>query len=381
MIQKIPVPKRLQQKLKRGYPWIFRTDIPHKIRDGELVNLVDSKNKVCGFGLADSGDISVRVLGRNPNSVSKILEERIQTAFTFRSRFLQSNTNCFRLINGEGDGLSGIIIDIYDSTAILRLYSKAWIKHLQIIVDILQKNPLIERVHRKFGVRNVDGLKGGVTLSGSELPEYLIVLENNIQFLVRPNEGQKTGLFLDQREHRRIIGTLSKNKVVSNLFAYNGGFSIYAALGGAKRVYSIDIAPKAIDDAREIFRLNGIDPKAHVFEVQDAFKWVSPEPMDIFICDPPSLSKGKRSDRNASQAYQDLASTCAKQILKGNLLATASCTARLSSKEWEQSITQGISKYGQWSWNWRSYEPIDHPVSMGHPEGRYLKFALLHRRQ
>lgn len=380
-MQKIVIKSSLIHKLQNGYPWVFQSDLNHNLSAGTLVSLVDQNNKICAFGLADPGDISIRILGKNPTQLRFLLQERITQAFHFRTRFLPDNTNCYRLINGEGDGLSGIIVDVYGETAILRLYSKAWEPYLDNIVTVLQSLDSITRVFRKFGVRNVDGQKGGITLWGTPLPKTIIVEEHGIQFLVRPKKGQKTGLFLDQRTHRKMIGELSRDKVVSNLFSYNGGFSIYAAMNGATRVYSVDIAPKAIEDAKEIFRLNGINPDKHVFEATDAFQWQAPESIDIFVCDPPSLSKGKRSDSNAQQAYQSLAQSCAKQIDKGNILATASCTARLTPKAWEQAITKGIEKCGEWSWAWRSYEPIDHPTLLHHPEARYLKFALLYRRK
>jgi 23S rRNA (cytosine1962-C5)-methyltransferase len=379
-MQRLPVSKQLIGKIRTLPPWIFRTDLNHNLQDGMLVQLIDPNNKVVAFGLADTGDISIRVLGRNPRQLEHLLEQRIQQAHQLRVRFGPANTNCFRLINGEGDGLSGLIADVYADTVVLRLYSKCWIPHLDLITNILYKLDGIERIYRKYGVRNVDGRKGGTTLVGTKLPDHLLVKEHGITFLVRPKKGQKTGLFLDQREHRRIIGSMAKDKLVSNLFAYNGGFSIYAAMGGAKRVYSVDIAAQALEDAKEIFRLNNINPDKHVFEATDAFKWEAPESMDIFICDPPSLSKGKQSDANAQKAYQDLASNCAKQVAKGSVLATSSCTARLTSKEWERTIIRGIRNHGQWSWMWRSYEPIDHPVMLEHFEARYLKFALLHRR-
>ncbi len=380
-MHKIQITNNISSKLKNGYPWVFRSDLNHSYGNGEMITLVDNNNRIVAFGLCDSGDISVRVLGKNPTQIQHLLQERITQAHHFRTRFLPDQTNCYRLINGEGDGLSGIIVDVYDDTAILRIYSKAWLPHLDAIVDTLRTLDPLQRIFQKFGVRNVDGQKGGITLWGSELPKTLIVKEHGIKFIVRPKKGQKTGLFLDQRTHRKMIGELSKDKVVSNLFSYNGGFSIYAAMNGAKRVYSVDIAPKAIEDAKDIFLLNGINPDHHVFEATDAFQWQAPESIEVFVCDPPSLSKGKRSDSNAQQAYQNLAQSCAKQIQKGNVLATASCTARLSSKAWEQSIIRGIERHGEWSWAWRSYEPIDHPILLHHTEARYLKFALLYRRK
>ena len=146
-------------------------------------------------------------------------------------------------------------------------------------------------------------------------------------------------------------------------------------MNGAKRVYSVDIAPKAIEDAKDIFTLNGINPDNHVFEATDAFQWQAPESVEVFGVTA-FIIQGK-SDSSAQQTYQ-FGSVMCKQIHR-NVLATASCTARLSST-WEQSIIRGIERHGEWSWVWRSYEPIDHPILLHH-EARYLKFALLYRRK
>jgi 23S rRNA (cytosine1962-C5)-methyltransferase len=181
---------------------------------------------------------------------------------------------------------------------------------------------------------------------------------------------------LDQRDHRAHIGRIAKGHCVANLFSYTGGFSVYAAANGAKRVYSVDIAEPAIEDAKENFRLNGLNIGNHVFESRDAFQWTAPEAISLFICDPPSLSRDQQSDQNASKAYESLAAHCAKQLRKGDLLATASCTARLSQAKWESAIAWGLKRHGRWAWLWRSAEPPDHPVSTFHPEGRYLKFSI-----
>ncbi len=383
MLPKITITNQAIHSVQQGHPWLFSSQAKHDCQIGDPILLVSSaaQNKILGFGLADKGDISVRVLGKNPQQISFLLKERITLANHFRQIMMRDKTNCYRLINGAGDGLPGIIADRYADTIVLRLYSKAWVRYLDLIVQELGKLSEISRVYRKYGVRNVDGKKGGDTLLGSPLPEYLIAIEYGLKFIIRPKEGQKTGFFLDQREHRRLIGEISEGKTVVNLFSYNGGFSVYAAKLGAKRVYSVDISASALEDAKENFRLNGLDPDKHVFDATDAFKWVCPEKVDLFICDPPSLSKGKKSDHKAKQAYRDLAKKCAKQIPKGGILATASCTARLSNKEWEKEIKEGVKTAGQWSWCWRSNEPFDHPIQLEHREARYLKFALLMRRK
>ena len=218
-------------------------------------------------------------------------------------------------------------------------------------------------------------------LCGREPKDVLIVQEYGFRFLVRPKIGQKTGLFLDQREHRWFIGRRCDQENVVNLFSYTGGFSVYAAAGGAKRVYSIDISKPALEDAKENFKLNNLDPEKHAFIATDVFQWKPTLQAGVVICDPPSLSHKKQSDTAAMQTYTKLATHSASMVPKGGLLALASCSARLNQKQWESASVQGIRKYGRWSWLWRANEPPDHPVSVHHPEGRYLKFSLLFRQR
>jgi 23S rRNA (cytosine1962-C5)-methyltransferase len=170
-----------------------------------------------------------------------------------------------------------------------------------------------------------------------------------------------------------------RDKTLINLFAYNGGFSVHAAAAGAKRVISVDIAEAALHDAKENFRINGLNPDHHGFVAADVFKWEPDAPADVVICDPPSLTHDKGADNNARRVYRDLATRSSAMVRPGGLLASASCTARLSWERWEQSLREGAGKTGRWSWLWRAAEPPDHPVALGHPEGRYLKFAILRR--
>jgi 23S rRNA (cytosine1962-C5)-methyltransferase len=175
------------------------------------------------------------------------------------------------------------------------------------------------------------------------------------------------------------MGRHCADRTLVNLFAYNGGFSVHAAANGARRVISVDIAAAALEDAAENFRLNGLNPDEHEFIATDVFKWTPEGAADVVICDPPSLTHGKESDGAARKAYKDLAERSGAMVRPGGLLASASCTARLNWDRWEQSVREGVAKTGRWSWLWRAAEPPDHPVALGHPEGKYLKFALLSR--
>jgi 23S rRNA (cytosine1962-C5)-methyltransferase len=378
-IQNIKIPDDASRAVRNGHPWVYSgPKIKNLPEPGTPIRLIDSKEKAIGFGLSDEGPIAIRVLGKNPDTIPNIIERKIKHAAELRARlFDETQTNCYRLVNGPGDNLPGLVVDRYGSVAIVRLYGKCWEPYLKHICISLHTLPGIESTFRRFGVKRVDGKKGGQLLSGKSVPDDFVVLENGFKFLVRPRVGQKTGLFLDQREHRAHIGRLSKGQVVANLFSYTGGFSVYAAAGGAKRVFSVDISDAAINDAKENFRLNGIDINNHVFEATDAFKWTASEPLSLLICDPPSLSHGQQADQTAHKAYESLATQCAKQLKRGDLLATASCTARLKQSKWEEAIEWGLKRQGRWSWLWRAAEPPDHPISTFHPEGRYLKFSIL----
>ncbi|MFT4626184.1 MAG: 23S rRNA (cytosine1962-C5)-methyltransferase [Myxococcota bacterium] len=364
----------------RGHPWVFRDGLADA-QAGEVVALRDERDKTVGWGLADDGPICVRVLGRGAppdTTFERVVAERIRRSDAVRPALLPPDTNCWRVINGAGDGLPGLVVDRYAGLAVVRIYSRAWEVHLATIVDVLSRLPWVESVIRRLGVGSVDGRKGIERLHGPDPGEAVLVQECGLVLLVRPRVGQKTGLFLDQREHRALIRRWSAGRRTANLFAYNGGFSVAAAAGGAARVHTVDIARHAIDDAREIFRLNGIDPDAHAFEVGDAFAWRPRGTLDLLVLDPPSLTHGAKSDSAARSAYRKLHRHHSPSVARDGLLATSSCTARVSLADWQSYVQSGLA--GDWSWSWTSGGPPDHPTALAHDEARYLKFAVLRRR-
>ena len=366
--------------VRRGHPWVYADGVTTRAPAGTPVQLCDDRGRPVAFGLADDGPIAARVLARHAEPVPRLLARRIAAAAAERPGVLPEHTDAYRILNGPGDALPGVVVDRYAHVAVLRLYSAAWLPYIDAITQALSDIPGIDTVLRRLGVRRVDGDDGMVLLSGPVLDGPVIVREAGLRFLARPDVGQKTGLFLDQREHRRFVASMSEGATVANLFAYTGGFSVHAAAAGARHVTTVDISEPALDDARENFRLNGIDPGSHAFEAADAFGWTPPDPVDVLICDPPNLSHGKGSDRAAAVAYRDLNRTVGAHVRQGGLLASASCTARLSRERWEQAVRDGLRNAGRWSWVWRAAEPPDHPVALDHPEGRYLKFAVLRRR-
>ncbi|GDX81632.1 rRNA (guanine-N2)-methyltransferase [Deltaproteobacteria bacterium] len=357
----------------RGHPWVYHDGVHGKAEVGEGVELLDTRGKRVAYGIFDEGTIAVRVLGRDVLPIPELLRARLKLAWSRRA-LVAGDTDTFRVCNGEGDGLGGLVVDRYGEVLVVRLYSKAWERHLGTIVDVLMPMTGARTVFRRFGVGRVDDKQGGETLRGPEPADVVVVKEHGMKLLVRVREGQKTGLFLDQREHRRLIREWASERVVVNLFSYNGGFSVAAALGGAKRVTSVDVAEAAIADARENFRLNGLDPSAHAFVATDAFTYVA-EPSDLVIVDPPSLTHAAKADTAARAAYKSLHRHVATYAT--DLVATSSCTARLTGERWEEAVREGLG--GGWASMHRSGEPVDHPVAIAHPEGRYLKFALYGR--
>lgn len=367
----------------RGHPWVYAEGLaPGQGRPapGTPVRLLDDKGRHLAFGLADQGEIAVRVLGRHPVDPVQHVEQALARALALRARVLPAGTDAFRLVNGEGDGLPGLVLDRYGPLGVLRLYGACWEPWLDRLLGPLAAIPGLIHLARRLGVRRVDGGQGLVGLHGPPPPAELVVSEAGLRFRVRPAQGQKTGLFLDQRENRRAVAALARDQRVVDVFSCSGGFAVHAAAAGARHLTVVDISPGALEDARENFRLNGLDPDRHAFVQADAFAWRPDQPADLLVCDPPNLSHGRDADRAAWKSYRELAARYGAAVAPGGILATASCTARLSFERWEQAVREGLRRAGRFAFLARAAEPPDHPVLAEHPEGRYLKFALLVRR-
>jgi 23S rRNA (cytosine1962-C5)-methyltransferase len=358
----------------RGHPWVYRDGVRGSAEVGDAVALVDHRGAFVAWGIFDRGTIAVRVLGRDPGAAGDVracLRARVHAAWRRRA-VVRQVTSAFRVVNGAGDALDGIVVDLYGAVAVVKLYASAWERWVDDLAAAVTEVSGASSVYRRLGVERVDGRSGGEIVLGPAPPEVLVVEEHGMKMLARVRDGQKTGLFLDQREHRRLVRGWSEGRTVVNLFSYSGGFSVAAALGRARRVTSVDASEGAIEDARENFRLNGIDPRGHEFVVGDAFAW-SGGGGELVVVDPPSLSRDRSSDGAARAAYKKLHRHVASYARE--LVATSSCTARLSWERWEESVRDGLG--AGWAQLHRSGEPADHPVALAHPEGRYLKFLLV----
>jgi 23S rRNA (cytosine1962-C5)-methyltransferase len=374
------VPESGAGPVRRGHPWVFR-DVTVASKAGRPVVLVDERRKNIGWGLADDGPIAIRVLGTSvPDDLrlEKVIVDRIAACDAFRRRVVGAETDAYRLVHGEGDGLGGLVIDRYADLAVVKLYGACWVPHLATIVEALRGLPWMQRAIRRLGVARVDGRDGAEVLVGDAVPDRVLVWEHGMRMIAPVRDGQKTGMFLDQREHRQLVRRWAGDGLVANLFSYHGGFSVAAALGGAKRVVSVDVAPAAMELAKENFRLNGLDPDRHGFVVADAFTWKPDHPVDTLIVDPPSLAHDRKTAPAAKAAYRKLHRHLGPLVAPRGVLVTSSCTAWVPEAEWRGTVEEGLS--GAWSWCWSSAGPPDHPVAKGHPEGAYLKFAMLRRR-
>ena len=379
------------QSPRRFHPWIFSGAIKKMHGDpleGDLVEVFSNKDEFLGLGHYSPGSIAVRIISFEPEKdITKILSGRIESAIKYRKEmgfFSKSDTNVFRLIHAEGDGLPGLIADYYNGAVVLQMHSVGMYRHLDQIVQSIQ-----------------DGLEGKLELlynkSKSTLPsqfsqslenEYVIkgehsheVLENGNRFLIDWEGGQKTGFFNDQRESRLLLGKLSKGKSVLNLFAYTGGFSVYALQGGASKVVTIDSSSKAIELALQNVEVNFGQSANHQALDSDVFDYLAEgsDPFDIIISDPPAFAKHQQVLNNALKGYRRLNEKILEKMKPGGILFTFSCSQVVSKENFRKVILAASANAGRRIRIMHQLtQPADHPVNIFHPESEYLKGLVLH---
>jgi 23S rRNA (cytosine1962-C5)-methyltransferase len=324
--------------------------------------------------------IALRVFSRETKPDAVWLRERLRDALALRGALRESGSSAFRLLYGEGDGVPGVTIDIYDSYAVVVTYADSLDRLLPDVVEALGNELALDGVvQRRRGEREDSRL---VLLSGQEPPDRLFVSERGVRFVVELRSGQKTGLFLDHRENREFVRGLARGKSVLNLFAYTGAFSVYAALGGAERVVSVDVSAGALGLARENFELNELPRAMHQTIAADVFEYLEPsreqpELFDLVISDPPSFATSRDQQFRALRAYVRLNALALSRVRYGGWFATASCTAQASPEAFRHAVAEAASRAGvRLQIVHDAGQPLDHPIMAGHPEGRYLKFIV-----
>ncbi len=389
MIKVILKPNK-EQSLQRFHPWVFSGAIK-KIEgvpfEGEVVEVYSADNRFLAIGHYQLGSITVRIINFNQEPVDYLFwKNKIDSSLELRkSLCLTENpyTNVYRLINAEGDGLPGLVIDIYNRTAVIQVHSAGMQLSLDVITKALTEvyNGKIEAVYSKSAGNSAG--KNKQTETDSWLYgqcDNFEVLEFGNKFIVDWKEGQKTGFFIDQRDNRKLLESYSKDKTVLNCFSYTGGFSVYAVKGGAKVVHSVDSSEKAIELANRNISLNCADAP-HQGYVMDVFEYLNRTDIvyDLIILDPPAFAKHKSALSNALQGYKRLNAKAIAQINKGGILFTFSCSQAVSREQFRQAVFSAatVAKRNVKILH-QLFQPPDHPVSIYHPEGEYLKGLVLY---
>ena len=378
------------QSLRRFHPWVFSGAIK-KIhgpeREGDLVDVYDNKEEFLASGHYQQGSIAVRVISFEAVETDQnFWDQKIAHAWKLREMLgMVSNprTNVFRWVNAEGDGMPGLIVDYYAGVAVIQTHSIGMHRNLESIVESMKKagGDKLHTIYNKSESTLPDkpGITGksGFLLGDLERGE---VLENGYRFNVNWVEGQKTGFFIDQRESRKLVGEYSQGRKVLNMFGYTGGFSIYGMGGGAQLVHSVDSSGKAIDLTRENAELNFPGDKRHEAKAEDAFTYFKDmkEVYDLVILDPPAFAKHQNVLSRALQGYKRLNQRAFEAIAPGGILFTFSCSQAVSRENFRKSVfvaaanaRRNVRVLHQLS------QPPDHPVSIYHLEGEYLKGLVL----
>ena len=401
------VGKQTVQMLKLGHPWVLQDRFTKQWpagNVGDLIDLFSEDDEYLGCALRDNERIVARVIGAQPVVIDVAwLEDKIRHADQIRQQYADlDGTDAYRVINGEGDGLSGLTVERYDEYLMIQLYSRSWEGYLKLLVTALKNvfNPVgiyekfrpqhtraLEKLAGKQVAKN-DGAKQGSSkrysrlLTGRAVPANYTVLENDLTFKVTLEEGLNTGLFMDQRANRRDLMQRVAGKKVLNLFAYTGAFSVAAAVAGAQRVTSVDVSTQYLDWARENFGLNRLNPKRHKFITGDCFEVLAQQvedgqKYDVILMDPPSFSTTTKNRFTTSGGTAKLVTLALDLLVSGGLLITSSNHQKVDLAEYLKELRRGALAAGcELKVIKIAGQSEDFPYPVTFPEGRYLKYVI-----
>jgi 23S rRNA (cytosine1962-C5)-methyltransferase len=372
--------------LKQGYPWIYRDwleDLP-RASAGSRAMVRDKDGSLLAFGIYDpTGPLAVRVCALDREMLDDALVlSRLESARSLRETLFDNRTNGFRLLNGEGDGLPGLTCDLYAKHAVLKLDGDApaafW--NVDAVADWLCERLAVSDVFLKF---RSHATSRGRAVRGAVPTEPVRFLENGRHFQADLVQGQKTGFFFDQRDNRARIGELAKGRSVLNLFAYTGGFSVYAGSSGATEVTSVDLAKPAMEEAERNWRLNGLADARHHTSASDVFAFLegaraAKRSWDLVIVDPPSFAPAERHVKKALASYQALSIAALQVLAPGGIVAFSSCSSHVSQQMFVEVTELATSKARRRATVLGVYgQPADHPFPLVCRELQYLKFLML----
>lgn len=388
MITIVLKPKK-EESLLRFHPWVFSGAIQRiegKPAEGELVEVLDCNRNFLAIGHYQIGSIAVRVVSFQQQKINdNFWNRKIELAYIMRESIglVSDANNTFRLVHGEGDSLPGLIVDVYDDTAVMQAHSVGMHETRETIAKAIVANvPGVKNVYYKS--ESTLPFKADITpedgyLIGDDTKKY-IGLENGLKFQMDWLRGQKTGFFVDQRENRSLLERYAAGKSVLNMFCYTGGFSVYAMRGGATLVHSVDSSAKAIELTDRNIELNFQGDNRHAAYAEDAFKYLNAneKKYDLIILDPPAFAKHRDAVRNALKGYKRLNARGFEAIKPGGILFTFSCSQVISKEQFRLAVFSAAAESKR---NVRILhqlsQPADHPINIYHPEGEYLKGLVL----
>ena len=401
MYKTIILKKGKESSLLRFHPWIFSgaiQAIDDGVEEGDTVRVLSHDKKFLAVGHYQIGSIAVRVLSFEDITIDgDFWRERLQKAYEVRKAIgvirkpsassvrIDKNVNTtYRLVHGEGDNLPGLIIDIYDDTAVMQAHSVGM--HVcrqeiaEALVDVMGQSlhAIYYKSETTLPFKANLGQENGFIYGSTE---NNIAIENGLKFHIDWLKGQKTGFFVDQRDNRALLEHYSKGRSVLNMFCYTGGFSVYALRGGARLVHSVDSSAKAIELTRANVELNFPGDKRHEAYAEDAFKYLDEhdDTYDLIILDPPAFAKHRKALRNGLRGYTRLNVKGLQKIRHGGILFTFSCSQVVTKENFREAVFTAAAQTGRRVRILHQlHQPADHPINIYHPEGEYLKGLVLY---
>lgn len=381
-----------ERAIRDGHPWVFESAISeqsHAGSAGDIAVIFDRKKHFLAAGLLDpASPIRIRILqaGSPARIDAAFFQARLQASADLRAPLVAAGNTGYRLVYGEADGLPGLVVDRYGDTLVMKLYTAAWFAHLPALLaglDAIQPaGSIVLRLNRGLQLSQGFGLTDGMALRGQTSGEVTFI-ENGLRFAADVVHGHKTGFFFDQRENRSRVRDLAQGCRVLDVFAYSGGFSVYAAAGGATEVTSLDVSLPALETAQANMRLNQHLPAVaacrHQILAADAFDALrqmgaAGRRFDLVVVDPPSFAKKQDEVEGALAAYRRLATLALPLVERGGVLVMASCSSRIAPDSFFECVQQSAQRGGfRLQEIGRSGHALDHPARTAFPEGNYLK--------
>ncbi len=388
MKQGVILKKGREKFFEHRHPWIFSGAIeayPDDFEEGQVCPVLTWGKQLLGYAYFHSKiSLSGRIVSFGKSDPMMAIRENLLSAIQLREKLLQNpEINAYRLVNGEGDRLPGLIIDKYDDALVLQSGTLGMDRLKTLVGETLAKTGKCQALYEKStgGSRKEESLQDQVGVLWGEDRGQIPIIENGLKFLIDWRHGQKTGFFLDQRPMRELVLKYGSGRKVLNAFAYTGGFSLYALKGGAVRVDSIDISERAVSAINDHMDLNRFERANHRAICQDVFQFLSKEELeyDFVILDPPAFAKKKKDIPSAINGYRAINRLAMEKMPKQSLLLTCSCSYYVDESMFREMLFQAACEAKrEVKIIGRHVMGIDHPINIYHPESDYLKSLLLY---